>query len=154
MKNHSLPARRTLLAVIACTTGALGIFAGCSKSDREDAKDTMKSAYTETKDAMSDAWAKAKAYTFADRDQFAAQAKAMSAQMDAQVSQLQAKASDAQADASRKAAWQELKDSEANYKEKVSALGAATADTWDSAKDNTVAAWDRLQAAYYKARAD
>jgi hypothetical protein len=49
---------------------------------------------------------------------------------------------------------EELKNAEADYKEKLKALGNATADTWDVAKKNVMLAWDRLQAAYYKARAD
>ena len=48
----------------------------------------------------------------------------------------------------------ELKNADANYKEKLAALGNASADTWDSAKQNVIAAWDRLQASYAKARAD
>ena len=58
------------------------------------------------------------------------------------------------ASASRKAAMAEIKDSEAAYKGKIEALGTATADTWDSAKQNVISAWDHLQASYYKARAD
>ena len=48
----------------------------------------------------------------------------------------------------------ELKDSEASYKEKLSAMGNATADTWDAARDDVAAAWDRVQASYAKARAN
>ena len=48
----------------------------------------------------------------------------------------------------------ELKASEIDYHEKLEALGKATSDTWESAKQKTIAAWDRMQAAYYKARAD
>jgi hypothetical protein len=51
------------------------------------------------------------------------------------------------------AAWQELKDADAEYKAKFSALGDATADTWDATRDRASAAWDRLQEAYRKARA-
>lgn len=58
------------------------------------------------------------------------------------------------ASASRRAAMAEIKDSEAAYKEKLEALGTATADTWDSAKQNVISAWAQLQASYYKARAD
>jgi hypothetical protein len=47
----------------------------------------------------------------------------------------------------------ELKASESDYKEKLSAMGNATADTWDAARDNVAAAWDRLQVSYAKARA-
>jgi hypothetical protein len=49
---------------------------------------------------------------------------------------------------------EELKNSESNYNEKLAALGTATADTWDSAKQNVISAWDKLQAAYDKARAE
>ena len=48
----------------------------------------------------------------------------------------------------------ELKSSEADYKQKLHAMGNATAATWDSAKQNVIAAWDRVQASYLKARAD
>ena len=48
----------------------------------------------------------------------------------------------------------ELKNSEADYKEKLAALGTASADTWDSAKQNVILAWDRLEVSYRKARAD
>lgn len=155
MKTHSFRSRGSLLTLVALTSAAgLGALAGCSKHDRDKATDTMQTAADNTKEAFSSAWDKAKSYTFGERDQFTANAKALQSKMDAQVSEVQANVADANASASRQAAWQELKDADANYKEKVSALGDATADTWDSAKENTIAAWDRLQAAYYKARAD
>ena len=69
------------------------------------------------------------------------------------MSKLRAEYSDATASASRRAAMKELKDSEADYKEKLAAVGNATADTWASARDNVIASWDRLQASYAKARA-
>jgi hypothetical protein len=74
--------------------------------------------------------------------------------MDVRMSELHANYSEAKASASRKAAMAEIKDSEVAYKEKLEALGTATADTWDSAKQNVILSWDRLQASYYKARAD
>ena len=46
---------------------------------------------------------------------------------------------------------EELKNAQADYKEKLAALGSATASTWESAKNNVIAAWDRLEAAYRKA---
>jgi hypothetical protein len=48
----------------------------------------------------------------------------------------------------------ELKSNEADYKSKLDALGHASAATWDSAKQNVIASWDKLQASYYKARAN
>jgi hypothetical protein len=133
---------------------AVAGFTGCSKQTRSDAGDTVKGAYNDTKDAMANAWDKVKSFSFDKRDDFTANAKALSAKMDAQLSDIRANYSDAKASASRKAAMEELKSSEADYKEKVSALGSATAATWDSAKQNVISSWDHLQAAYYKARAE
>jgi hypothetical protein len=56
------------------------------------------------------------------------------------------------ASASRKAAMAEIKDSEAAYKEKIEALGTATADTWDSAKQNVISAWDHLASSIARSR--
>ena len=144
--------------------GVAGL-AGCSKKEQQETKTTIsdaantvgeksKEAYHATKDAVVNAWDSVKGATFEKRDEFSANAKALSADMDAKVSKLKADYSDANASASRKAAMEELKSSEADYKSKVSALGDATAATWDSAKQNVIASWDKLQASYYKARAD
>ncbi len=103
---------------------------------------------------MANAWDSVKSYTFEKRDDFRASAKSMSASMDAKISEVRANYSEAKASASRKAAMNELKDSESDYKAKLDALGNATAATWDSAKQNVIAAWDRLEASYKKARAD
>jgi hypothetical protein len=138
---------------------------GCSKQERADssakAKDVMaetgakaKELYADSTAAMSKAWDKVRSTSFDKRDEFAATGKALAAQMEAQASKLKADYSDAKASASRKAAMAELKNAEADYKQKLSALGSASSATWGSARDNTIAAWDRLEAAYYKARAD
>jgi hypothetical protein len=120
---------------------------------RADAESKIKGAYQDSKDAVSHAWDKVKSATFEKRDDFTANAKALSSRLDAQMSELKADAADAKASASRKAAYQEFKDSDVEFKDKVKALGHASADTWDSAKENVIAAWDRAQAAYYRARA-
>jgi hypothetical protein len=137
---------------------ALGItalvFAGCSKQDRADASATVKEAARDTKEAVADAWGDVKSFTYEKRDDFSAKARSLSAQWDVQVSELRANYSEAQATASRRAAMDELKNSEADYKEKLAALGNASADTWEAAKNNVVLAWDKLQASYRKARAN
>ncbi|MEO6001883.1 MAG: hypothetical protein ABIZ04_26790 [Opitutus sp.] len=153
MKNQALPLRLTSASLIAAGLLSFGLI-GCSKQDQSSASATAKEAYSDTKSAFANAWDNVKSYTFDKRSDFADNAKALSAKMDAQVSSLHADYSDAKASAARKAAMAELKSSEVDYKEKVDALGSATAATWDSAKQNTIAAWDRLQAAYYKAKAD
>ena len=99
-------------------------------------------------------WDKLKTATFDKRGDVEAQARAMAAEMDAQAAKLRANFSEAKASASRKAAMEELKNAEADYKQKLAALGDASADTWESAKHNTIAAWERLEAAYRKALVD
>ena len=126
--------------------------AGCNKQERADATAKVKEAAHETQVAISDAWNDAKEFTFARRDDFNAKAKYLSAQTEVQLSELRANYAEAQASASRKAAMEELKNSEADYKAKLDALGHATADTWDEAKNNVILAWDKLQASYRKAR--
>jgi Skp family chaperone for outer membrane proteins len=140
------------------TTLFLGLAAltvvGCNKQDRAELKTSAENAYADTKEAVANGWDKVKSYTFEKRNDFTAHAKALSADMDAKASKLRADFSETQASASRKAAMDELKNAEADYRQKLAALATASADTWDAAKNNVIAAWDRLQAAYYKARAD
>ncbi len=150
----NLNSSRLFSSALIAALLAAGAFTGCSKETRENASDTAKSAVADTKAAMSNAWDSVKSYSFDKRDDFTANAKALSSKLDSQLSEVRANYSDAKASASRKAAMEELKSSEADYKDKVSALGNATSATWDSAKQNVIAAWDRVQAAYYKARAD
>ncbi len=134
--------------------GATLVFTGCSKETRADATATVKEAAHDTKEAIVDAWGEVKSFTFEKRDGFNAKAKSLGAQFDVQVSELRASYSEARATASRRAAMEELKNAEADYKAKLAALGTATGDTWNAAKDNVVLAWDRLQASYRKARAN
>lgn len=133
---------------------ALVFLAACSKQEQKTTGATIKEGYEDSKAAMARAWDNVKDYSFDKRDAFQADAKALGAKMDVQVSEVRASYSDAKASASRQAAMAELKDSEADYKAKTAALGDATAATWDSAKKNAMLSWDKLQAAYYKARAD
>jgi hypothetical protein len=152
MKLHrfKLPASGALAAGMLLMVA----LAGCTKQDQEKVGATVKDAYEDSKAAMTKAWEKVKDYSFDKRDEFTANAKALAAQMEVQLSEARANFSEAKASASRKAAMEELKNAEADYKEKLKALGNATADTWESAKQNVILAWRRLQAAYYKARAE
>ncbi len=141
-----------LISLAACVAG-LSLTA-CSKQDQDATTAKAKDVYQDSKDAVVDTWHDVKSYTFDKKDDFSASARAQMAQINAETAKLRANYSDAQASASRKAAMDELKSSEADYHDKVSALGTATADTWDSAKQNVVASWDHLKASYDKARAD
>jgi hypothetical protein len=127
---------------------------GCTKQEQKKMGDAIKDSYEDSKAAIGRAWDGVKDYSFEQRDEFSANAKALAAKMDVQMSEMRAEISGAKASASRKAAMEELKNAEADFKAKVDALGSATADTWDSAKKNVMLAWDRLQAAYYNARAN
>lgn len=152
-KIKTTSARIIPVALLAASLSALA-FTGCSKHDRDNVSDKAKDAYQDTKDAMSNGWDNVKSYTFDKRDDFTASAKAMNAKMEAQIAEVRANYSEANASGSRKAAMEELKNSEADYKEKLNALGNATADTWDSAKQNVIASWDKMKASYDKARAN
>ena len=150
----TIPSARLFpVALLVASLSALA-FTGCSKEERKDTGTTIKEAYQDSKTAVVNAWNDVKSYTFEKRSDFSASAKALTAKMDSQISALRADYSDAKASASRKAAMAELKDSEADYKAKLDALGTATADTWDSAKQNVISSWDKLQASYYKAKAE
>jgi len=150
MKTTSL--RFAVLASIAGISTLL--FPACSKQDHSTVSAKASEAVSDTKNAMGKAWDSVKSHTWEKRDDFSANAKAVGSRFDAQMSELHANYSEAKASASRKAAMADLKSSEADYKEKVNALGSATAATWDSGKQNVIASWDRLQASYYKARAN
>ncbi|HYC72044.1 MAG TPA: hypothetical protein VEB66_12600 [Opitutaceae bacterium] len=138
---------------------------GCTREDRADAKDQTRdamsdarnasaNAYNQAKATSSEAWKDFKDATYEAKSDFDRHARAMQREFESQMSKLKAEYSEAQATASRKAAMDELKNADANYRQKLDALGNATADTWHAARDDVVHAWDRLQAAYAKARAD
>jgi hypothetical protein len=154
--------KTTLLVTVAA---AAALFSGCTKQDRTNASTTVQDAYSDTKAAVKDAygdtkaainnaWDNARSYSYDKKNDFTTHAKAMSSEMDANIQKLRTEYSEAKASASRKAAMEELKNSESDYKQKLDALGNASAATWDSAKQNVISAWDRMQAAYHKARAD
>jgi hypothetical protein len=152
MMKLSSDRNRLLTWAVLALAGVVAV--GCSKQTRAHASATAEGAYNDTKAAMSSAWESVKSFSFEKRDDFTAGAKALSAKMEAQVSEVRANYSDAKASASRKAAMDELRNSEADFKEKMNALGSASAATWESAKNNVIASWDRLQAAYFKAKAE
>jgi hypothetical protein len=141
------------LTLLALGSAAVA-FTACTKHDRDDLADKTRDAYHDSKDAVARSWDNVKSYTFDKRSDFEKMANAQQKSFEASLSNLRADYSEAKASASRKAAMNELKDAEADYKQKLDALGHATADTWDAARDNVAAAWDRLQASYAKARAD
>jgi hypothetical protein len=163
--HHIMKNKLILTTTLLATSLAMLTLAACSKSKRDDLADKSKEAYQDTKAAVKEiahdtkvavvkSWDDLKGYTFEKRSNFATKLKAHQADFEAGVSKLRAEYSEATASTSRKAAMSELNDSEADYQEKLAAVGNATADTWDAARDNVIASWDRLQASYAKARAN
>lgn len=146
MKNNT-----TILHTLAVTALAV---VGCSKSDRAVAKADVKDAYHDTKAAVADGWSDLKDFTYEKRSDFSLRTAALTAKLDADTASLKADYAGAKASASRSAAMDELKNSRADLDTKLAALGNATADTWASAKAEVIAAWERTEAAYKKARAD
>ncbi len=147
--NIKIPAVFLLLAA-----SALATFTACSKQERAQASDKAADAYDSAKTATANAWDSVKNSTYDSRDAFNKELKALNSKFDANVAELRANYNEAQASASRKAAMDELKSADADFKEKMSAVGKATGDTWESVRSSTVASWDRLEAAYQKARAE
>lgn len=145
---------RHLITAFFTAGCALLFLSACSKGDREEISDHTKEAYRSTKEAVSQGWQDLKSFTFEKRDAFTAQLKAQRARLEAEASAMRAEYSEAKASASRRAAMDELKNAESDYRAKLGALGNATAATWEAARDDVAAAWDRLQAAYAKARAE
>jgi len=140
--------------VAALVGAAVLAGSGCTKQKSTDVGARVKDAYEEAKTAVADAWTDAKSYTFEKRREFSASARSLTTKMDSEVEQMRASYSEAKASANRKKAMDELKSAQAELKAKVDALGHATASTWDSAKQEVVAAWDRCEAACRKARED
>lgn len=148
MKHPSLASFSFSLVVVS----AAAFLAGCSRQDRAEIKADARDVYHDSVAALDKAWDSAKAYSFDKRREFAASANSLRSRMDAQISSLRADYSEAKASNSRRAAMTELKECEGDFQTKLDALNRATVDTWESAKQNAIASWDRLQAAYYKAR--
>jgi hypothetical protein len=132
--------------------------AGCSREERAEAsgkardvvaetRERAKEVYADSKAAVTGAWDDLKSYSYEKRAAFTEAAKVKAAQMRAEASRLRAESSDAKASASRKAAMAELRNSEADYQQKLDALGEATEATWESARNNVIAAKDRLEVA-------
>jgi phenylalanyl-tRNA synthetase alpha subunit len=148
MKKKYIPS----ILLISAGLGILTLGA-CSKSERQDLKEDTKAAYQETKDKVAEGWDRLKTFTYEQREAFSAEFNSKQAAVEAELSELRADYSEAKASASRKAAMDDLRNAETNYKEKLSSLGRATADTWNAARDNVISAWDELQASIARARA-
>jgi len=144
---------RILATIVLAGAGAVLVsMPACSKKESETLADQAKDAYKDASAKVSEGWEKLKTFTFEQRDAFVAEFNTKQAETEAEVSKLQADYSESKATASRKAAMEDLKSSDTKFKEKLSALGRASADTWGAARDDVIAAWDELQASIARAK--
>jgi Skp family chaperone for outer membrane proteins len=102
----------------------------------------------------SPAWGELRSYSYERRGEFNSSLNAMNARVEAEVSELRANQSEANASASRRAALEEVQSAKSDFDEKSAALARASQDSWDQARDEAAAAWDRLQAAIARARSE
>lgn len=156
----------------ACTRTERDTVSQNSRETAQDAKNAANRAADNTADAMHRAgnnardalnragnaiengWNDLRNVDYDRKSEFTQHAEAMKSRMEADVASLKAEASEANASASRKAAWEQVKNDQANFDQKMSALGRATKDTWQSAKADVIAAWEKLEASARKARAN
>ncbi|HTL69363.1 MAG TPA: hypothetical protein VL200_16985 [Lacunisphaera sp.] len=140
---------------IGLTMAAVLTFSNaCSRRDRDAAADQAKDGYDKSVAALDSTWEKVKDYTYEKRDQFVSEWNSANAQAEAKIHDLQANYADAKASASHREAMEELKRDDADYQAALKSLGSASANEWDAAKEKTISAWHKLQAAYDRARAD
>ncbi|MBX3739066.1 MAG: hypothetical protein KF715_20430 [Candidatus Didemnitutus sp.] len=131
--------------------GALAFTAcGRNSSSETDARN----ADTSVASPAADTWTELRTYAYEKRGDFNSRLSAIIARLDAELSQLEADASAAKASQSRKDALAAVKSDKAAFDEKTAALARASQDTWNQARDEAAAAWDKLQASLAKARAE
>jgi hypothetical protein len=174
--NSLLP--RTLLAaglafaLTACTRTERETVSQNTRETAQDAKTAANRAADNTRDAMNRAadntqdamrragnaiengWNDLRDVDFDRRNDFTQHAQSMKSRTEAQIAEIRSEASEANATASRKAAWEQVKSDQASFDQKMNALGRATKDTWRSAKNETIEAWEKLEASIRKARAN
>ncbi|HVU35090.1 MAG TPA: hypothetical protein VHE61_16775 [Opitutaceae bacterium] len=134
--------------------GAVVLTCGCSRENRSTLRADTRDAYRDSVAALDKSWDRAKDYTFDERDKAMAELKSASSRTEARVHDVQANFDEQRADAKQRAAMTELKEADDDYRSKLDALGRAGADTWNAARDETLASWHRLQAAYDRVRSD
>jgi hypothetical protein len=140
----------------AALAAVLGLSA-CSKSDNsaansnlQDAKDSVKAAAIDVKDAAVSTWDSIKDYTYDKRADFSAKLEQMDKTMDDKIAEEKAQAPSTYS-ADKQAAIKDYDDARADLKARLNDLSNATADTWADAKAKVAAAWQRVKADYDKA---
>ena len=94
-------------------------------------------------------WNELRGYGYDQRGEFNTSLNALSARVDAEISELRANVSE-----ERRDVLDEVQEAKADFDEKSAALARATQDNWEDARDEAAEAWGRLQEAIAKARSN
>jgi hypothetical protein len=141
-----LPAMRTFIRLIALLP--IVLLAAAPLSAQTTSKDVGQKA-SETGEAIRD-------YTVEKKNEAVAQAKKLTADLDAKIKELEAEASKLTGEAKAKAEAQlrDLKAKRAKASQKANDLGRATKASWERAKEGFADAYRDLATAYDKAAAE
>jgi hypothetical protein len=152
---------RYLLFLLAAIGPALVLgSAGCSKSttdsasaSAENAKDAVKDAAIDVKNAAVDSWDSVRGYTYDKRADFSASMDRMDKTMDDKIADLKAKGSYSSdsVKADKEAAIKDYEKAREDLKARLTDLGNASSDGWADAKAKVSEAWQRVKAAYDRA---
>jgi hypothetical protein len=126
---------------ILLASAAMLSFAGCSNEKPGDV--SGRTGDPQTPGSRQDALT---SFDFERRDEFAVQFKAMHSEFAAQLREYQAANPEAGKDPD--SPMSEVLSAEADFKNKLDAVSTADANSWNTARDNVTAAWERLQAAF------
>ena len=143
--------RGFVAAVTLLTTLVLIITGGCSRHDRRSLSERAGDAYESTMHSLDHTWDQVRSYSYDKRDTVVRDFSSASARTDAQIDRLQAEFAQGRANASGRAALDDLKSADADFHGKLDALSRASADGWNAAKEQAIASWHRLEAAYDRA---
>ena len=151
--------KSTHAITVAITSLALLVSAGCTREKSGDVSDRAGNPQSPASSASSDVPAMPPAvhdsltsYPFEKREEFARQFNAMQAEFEAKMTELKQGYNASKAGDAGRAAMEALTTAESDFKKKISALGSATTDTWETARNNVTEAWTRLQATYERAK--
>lgn len=141
---HSMKKPITLTALLSAAL----VFAACSDDTKaeqlaDNVADSTQKAYQKSMDALGDGWDSVKDFTFEQKTKFSSTMNSMGNELEAKYYKLKANSSDLSSEAKAK-----VETAMEKFKNSMSKLSAATADTWEEAKEETREAWDNLQDAY------
>lgn len=147
-----IPLKRRLAVTAALLAASVALTAGCSRHDRRSLSENAGATYQRTVNSLDRTWNRVKSYGYDQRDAAVNDLKSASNRADAQIDTLQADYAQGRANANGRAALQDLKAADADYHSKLDALGRASADGWNAAKQQAIASWHRLEAALDRAQ--